>query len=119
MVFRVSGYILDPKKEIFIGLTAIFGIGRKSAKDICKNVGIDPTARIKDLSVDLSIKLTSYISQNYITGDDLKREVLNNKKKYILMNNYRGKRLRIGLPCRGQKTRSNARTCRMLHNKIA
>ncbi|BCL65695.1 30S ribosomal protein S13 [uncultured bacterium] len=119
MVFRVSGYILDPKKEIFIGLTAIFGIGRKSAKDICKNLGIDYTSRIKDLGTSLSIQLTSYISQNYVTGDDLKREILNNKKKYILMNNYRGKRLRIGLPCRGQKTRSNARTCRMLHKKIS
>lgn len=119
MVFRVSGYILDPKKEIFIGLTAIFGIGRKSAKDICKNLDIDYKSRIKDLGTSLSIKLTSYISQNYVTGDDLKREILNNKKKYILMNNYRGKRLRIGLPCRGQKTRSNARTCRMLHKKIS
>ncbi len=119
MVFRVSGYILNSQKEIFIGLTTIFGIGRKSAKDICKNVGIAYNTRIKDLSVDWSIKLTTYISQNYVTGDDLKREILNNKKKYILMNNYRGKRLRIGLPCRGQKTRSNARTCRMLHKKIA
>ena len=118
MNFRVLGYILKPKKEIFIALTDIFGIGKKTSLAICNQLSINPTQRVADVEHGLAIKLTEYISQHYTTSNDLKKIIIANKKKYIALNCYRGKRLRLGLPARGQKTRSNARTSRMMHKKL-
>ena len=118
MIVRIAGYILNEKKELYIGLTAIYGIGQYIARKICINLNMSPTKRVKDLSVDEITQLNSNIRDNYIIGDDLVKEIIANKRRYISINCYRGKRLRNGLPCNGQKTRSNARTAKKLFKKI-
>jgi small subunit ribosomal protein S13 len=117
-MFRVSGYILKSNKELYIAMKSIYGIGIKTSIDICKALNISYTIRVKDIDPKFAIILTEHVNQNYIIGDDLKKQILAHKKKYIAINCYRGKRLRLGLPCRGQKTRSNAKTVRALHKKI-
>ena len=105
---RIAGVDLPRDKRIEIGLTYIFGIGRKSASDIIKATGVNPDTR--DLSEDDVSKLREYIDHNYTVEGDLRRDVAYDIKRLIEIGSYRGIRHRKGLPVRGQRTKTNART---------
>ena len=107
---RIAGVDLPREKRIEIGLTYVYGIGRKSANDILAATGIDPDIRVKDLSEDDAIKLREYIDKNYVVEGDLRRDVALNIKRLVEIGCYRGIRHRKGLPVRGQRTKTNART---------
>ena len=106
---RISGVDLPREKKIEIGLTQIFGIGRKTAAEIVKEAGIDPAIRVKDLTDEEEAKLREIVSRYTVEGD-LRREVSLNIKRLTEIGCYRGIRHRKGLPVRGQKTKTNART---------
>jgi len=107
---RIQGVDLPRDKRIEIGLTYIYGIGRKSAKDILEKAGIDGDIRVKDLTEAQEATLRDVIDQNYVTEGDLRREVAMNIKRLTEIGCYRGLRHRRGLPVRGQRTKTNART---------
>ncbi|MBQ4565629.1 MAG: 30S ribosomal protein S13 [Oscillospiraceae bacterium] len=107
---RIAGIDLPREKRIEIGLTYIFGIGRKSAKDILEMAGVDPDIRVKDLTEDQEAALRDVIDKNYTIEGDLRREVALNIKRLTEIGCYRGIRHRRGLPVRGQRTKTNART---------
>ena len=107
---RIAGIDLPREKRIEIGLTYIYGIGRKSAKDILEMANIDPDIRVKDLTDDQEAALREVIDKNYTIEGDLRREVAMNIKRLTEIGCYRGVRHRRGLPVRGQRTKTNART---------
>ena len=107
---RISGVDLPRDKRIEIGLTYIYGIGRKSAKDILVKAGIDPDTRVKDLTDDQEAALRDVIDKDYTIEGDLRREVALNIKRLTEIGCYRGIRHRRGLPVRGQRSKTNART---------
>ena len=107
---RISGVDLPRDKRIEIGLTYIYGIGRKSAKDILEKAGIDPDIRVKDLTDDQEAALRDVIDKDYTIEGDLRREVALNIKRLTEIGCYRGTRHRRGLPVRGQRSKTNART---------
>ena len=107
---RIAGIDLPREKRIEIGLTYIFGIGRKSAQDILAMAGVNPDTRVKDLTEDQEAALRDVIDKNYTIEGDLRREVALNIKRLTEIGCYRGLRHRRGLPVRGQRTKTNART---------
>ena len=107
---RIAGIDLPRDKRIEIGLTYIFGIGRKSASDILKMANVDPDIRVKDLTADQESALREVIDKHYTIEGDLRREVAMNIKRLTEIGCYRGVRHRRGLPVRGQRTKTNART---------
>ncbi len=107
---RIAGVDLPKNKRVEIGLTYIYGIGRKSADIILANTGIDPDIRVKDLTEDDVAKLREYIDHNFMVEGDLRRNVALNIKRLVEIGCYRGVRHRKGLPVRGQRTKTNART---------
>ena len=107
---RIAGVDIPNNKRIEIALTYIYGIGRKSANDILTATGINPDTRAKDLTEDETAKLREEIENNYMVEGDLRREVALNIKRMVEINCYRGIRHRKGLPVRGQRTKTNART---------
>ncbi|MBQ4224836.1 MAG: 30S ribosomal protein S13 [Oscillospiraceae bacterium] len=107
---RISGVDLPKNKRIEIGLTYIYGIGRKTAENILASTGVDPDIRVKDLSEDDVAKLRNYIDHNLKVEGDLRRSVALNIKRLVEIGCYRGVRHRKGLPVRGQRTKTNART---------
>ena len=107
---RIAGIDLPREKRVEIGLTYIFGIGRKSAKDILAMAGVNPDTRVKDLTEDQEAALRDVIDKNYTIEGDLRREVALNIKRLTEIGCYRGVRHRRGLPVRGQRTKTNART---------
>ena len=107
---RIAGIDLPREKRIEIGLTYIYGIGRKSAKDILAQANIDPDIRVKDLTDEQEAALREVIDKNYTIEGDLRREVALNIKRLTEIGCYRGLRHRRGLPVRGQRTKTNART---------
>ena len=107
---RIAGIDLPREKRVEIALTYIFGIGRKSANDILKLANVNPDTRVKDLSVDQEAALRDVIDKNYTIEGDLRREVALNIKRLTEIGCYRGMRHRRGLPVRGQRTKTNART---------
>ncbi|MDU7338212.1 MAG: 30S ribosomal protein S13 [Clostridium sp.] len=107
---RISGIDLPRDKRIEIGLTYIFGIGNKTAKDILKATGVNPDTRVRDLSEDDTAKLREYIDRNCRVEGDLRRDVAFDIKRLIEIGCYRGIRHRKGLPVRGQRSKTNART---------
>ena len=116
---RIAGVDLPKEKRVEIGLTYIYGIGRKSAEKILDATGISPDVRVKDLTEDDEIKLREYIDKNFDVEGDLRRNVALNVKRLMEIGCYRGVRHRKGLPCRGQKTKTNARTCKGPKKTIA
>lgn len=106
---RIAGINVAEHKHAEIALTAIYGIGRQTAKDICKEVGIDPSLKIKELTEEQLESIRGVISKMTVEGD-LRREVSMNIKRLMDLGCYRGIRHRRGLPLRGQRTRTNART---------
>ena len=107
---RIAGVDIPNNKRVEIALTYIYGIGRKSANDILAATGIDPDTRAKDLTEADVAKLRDEIENNYKVEGDLRRDVALNIKRMVEINCYRGIRHRKGLPVRGQRTKTNART---------
>ena len=107
---RIAGVDIPNQKRVEIALTYIYGIGRKSANDILAKTGIDPDTRAKDLTEEDVAKLRDEIENSYTVEGDLRREVSMNIKRMVEINCYRGIRHRKGLPVRGQRTKTNART---------
>ena len=106
---RIAGVNIPNHQHVVIGLTAIFGIGRSRAELICIETGVSPTKKVKDLDDNELEKLRDAIGKFVVEGD-LRREVSMNIKRLMDLGCYRGLRHRKGLPCRGQRTRTNART---------
>lgn len=109
MAARIAGVIIPMQKHIVIGLTAIYGVGRNRAEDICTLAKIDPTKKVKDLTEGELDGLRSEIAKFRVEGD-LRREVAMNIKRLVELGTYRGARHKRGLPVRGQRTKTNART---------
>ena len=107
---RIAGIDLPREKRIEIGLTYIYGIGRKSANDILKAANVNPDKRVKDLTDAEEAALREVIDKHYTIEGDLRREVAMNIKRLTEIGCYRGVRHRRGLPVRGQRTKTNART---------
>lgn len=107
---RISGVDLPREKRIEIGLTYIFGIGRPTALLILEKTGISPDTRVKDLTEDEAGAIRKVVEQELVVEGDLRREVSLNIKRLMEIGCYRGIRHRRGLPVRGQKTKTNART---------
>ena len=107
---RIAGVDIPNQKRVEIALTYIYGIGRKSANDILAKTGINPDTRAKDLTEAEVAKLRDEIEANYNVEGDLRRDVALNIKRLVEINCYRGIRHRRGLPVRGQRTKTNART---------
>ena len=107
---RISGVDLPREKRVEIALTYIYGIGRKTASDIIAATGVDPDLRVKDMSEDDVSKLREYIDRNVKVEGDLRRETAFDIKRLIEIGSYRGLRHRKGLPVRGQRSKTNART---------
>lgn len=109
---RISGIDLPRDKRVEIGLTYIFGIGLSSSQDILAATGVNPDTRIRELSDEDVTKLRAYIEDNYQVEGDLRRWEAMNVKRLVDIGTYRGRRHRMGLPVRGQRTRTNGRTRR-------
>jgi len=107
---RISGVDIPREKRLEISLTYIFGVGRSSAQEICDNVGISRDTRVRDLTDEEVAQLRTYVDQNLKVEGDLRREVAANIKRKVEIGTYEGLRHRRGLPVRGQRTRTNART---------
>ena len=107
---RIAGVDLPRTKRVEIGLTYIFGIGHTRAAGICKDAGVSPDIRVKDLSEDDVRKISRVIEEQGGVEGDLRKEVSMNIKRLMDIGCYRGLRHRRGLPVRGQRTRTNART---------
>lgn len=106
---RIAGINIPPNQHAEIGLTAIYGIGRTRSREILAKVGVETTKKIKDLT-DAELELIREEVAKYTVEGDLRREVQLAIKRLIDLGTYRGMRHRRGLPCRGQRTRTNART---------
>ena len=109
---RISGIDLPRDKRVEIGLTYIFGIGLSSSQNILAATGVNPDTRIRELSDEDVTKLRAYIEENYQVEGDLRRWEAMNVKRLVDIGTYRGRRHRMGLPVRGQRTRTNGRTRR-------
>jgi small subunit ribosomal protein S13 len=107
---RISGIDLPKGKRVEIGLTYIYGVGVSTARKILKDTGVDADIRVKDLSEEDVNAIREYIIRNVKVEGDLRREVALNIKRLVEIGSYRGIRHRRGLPVRGQKTKTNART---------
>jgi len=107
---RIAGVDLPREKRVEIGLTYIFGIGRSSSNRILAEAGVNPNTRVRDLTDDEAQKIREVIDKTQTVEGDLRREVALNIKRLVEISSYRGIRHRRGLPVRGQRTRTNART---------
>ena len=107
---RIAGVDLPRDKRIEIGLTYVFGIGRTSAKRILEETGINPDTRVRDLSDEEEARIRECIDKGFIVEGDLRRQVALNIKNLTEIGSYRGLRHRKGLPVRGQRSKTNART---------
>ena len=107
---RIAGVDLPREKRIDIALTYIYGIGRYSAKEILIKAGVEPTKRMNEITEEEAAKLREIIEGEYTIEGDLRREIQSNIQRLVEIGTYRGLRHRRGLPVRGQRTRTNART---------
>ena len=107
---RISGVDVPREKRVLISLTYIHGIGQSSAANVCEAAGVDPTTRVRDLSDDEVTAIRAFIDQQLKVEGDLRREVSQNIKRKMDIGCYQGLRHRRGLPVRGQRTHTNART---------
>ena len=107
---RIAGVDLPPNKRVEIGLTYIFGIGRSLATKIVTDAGLDPDRKVRDLNDEETTKIRKLIEEDYQVEGDLRQEVSINIKRLMEIGSYRGFRHRRGLPVRGQRTHTNART---------
>ena len=107
---RIAGTDLPNAKRVEVGLTYIYGVGINKSREILKSTGINPDTRVKDLTEDDIAKIRDYIDKNLTVEGDLRREVALNIKRLVEIGCYRSVRHRKGLPVRGQRTKTNART---------
>lgn len=107
---RIAGVDLPREKRVEIALTYIYGIGRKTANDILAATGVNPDTRVKDMTEEDEAKIREYIDYHLIVEGDKRRDVALNIKRLVEIGCYRGVRHRKGLPVRGQRTKTNART---------
>ena len=107
---RIAGVDLPRDKRVEIGLTYIFGVGRGRATQTCAALGIDPSTKVRDLTDDEVVRIRQFLDSNYRLEGDLRREVSQNIKRKVEIGSYQGIRHRRGLPVRGQRTHTNART---------
>ena len=107
---RIAGVDLPREKRVEIALTYIYGIGRKTANDILAATGVNPDTRVKDMTEEDEAKIREYIDHHLIVEGDKRRDVALNIKRLVQIGCYRGVRHRKGLPVRGQRTKTNART---------
>ena len=107
---RIAGVDLPREKRVEIALTYIYGIGRKTANDILAATGVNPDTRVKDMTEEDEAKIREYIDHHLIVEGDKRRDVALNIKRLVEIGCYRGVRHRKGLPVRGQRTKTNART---------
>ena len=107
---RIAGVDIPRKKRMEIALTYIYGIGRTSAQKILDKAGIDRNIKSDDVDDNMAVKIRSIIDQEYTVEGDLRKDTIMNIKRLMDLGNYRGLRHRRGLPSRGQRTRTNART---------
>ena len=116
---RISGVDLPREKRVEIGLTYIYRIGRTSANRILAEAGVNPDTRVKDLTDDEVKNIAAVIAETQVVEGDLRRETALNIKRLQEIGCYRGIRHRKSLPCRGQKTKPNARTCKGPRKTVA
>ncbi|MGH2693213.1 MAG: 30S ribosomal protein S13 [Actinomycetota bacterium] len=107
---RIAGVDLPREKRLDFGLTYIYGIGRTKATDTCVGARVDPATRVRDLTDEEIVRIRDWISSSYSVEGDLRREVNQNIKRKVENGSYQGLRHRRGLPVRGQRTHTNART---------
>ncbi len=107
---RIGGVDLPREKRVEVGLTYIYGIGRSLSRKILSDAGVDPNVRVKNLAEDQIVRLRDMIEKRLKIEGDLRREVSMNVKRLMDIGSYRGLRHRRGLPVRGQRTKTNART---------
>ena len=107
---RVIGIDIPDKKRLEVSLTYIFGVGRQLSNEIIEKLGLDKDMRAKDLTEDQVARLNAILQSEYTVEGDLRRQVQNNIKRLVGIHCYRGLRHRVGLPVRGQRTRTNSRT---------
>ena len=107
---RVIGIDIPDNKRLEISLTYIYGVGRKLSTEIIAKLGLDPSMRANILTEDNIAKINAVLQSEYVVEGDLRRQVQNNIKRLISIHSYRGMRHRVGLPARGQRTKTNART---------
>jgi small subunit ribosomal protein S13 len=107
---RIAGVDIPREKRLEIALTYVFGIGRSSAQKICADLGLNPDTRVRDLTDDEVNRIRVYVDQNLRVEGDLRRDVAQDIKRKIEIGSYQGVRHRKGLPVRGQRTHTNART---------
>ncbi len=107
---RVIGVDIPDNKRLEISLTYIYGIGRQLSNEVINKLGLNPDMRAKQLNEDDIARLNQILQSEYTVEGDLRRQVQNNIKRLISIHSYRGMRHRLGLPVRGQRTRTNART---------
>ena len=116
---RISGVDLPREKRVEIGLTYIYGIGVTSSNRILSQAGVDPNTRVKDLTDDEVKKIAEIIAETQVVEGDLRRQTAMDIKRLTEIGCYRGIRHRKSLPCRGQKTKTNARTCKGPRKTVA
>lgn len=107
---RVIGTDIPDNKRLVISLTYLYGVGPKRAEEIVKILGLDPNMRTRELTQDDIARINHFLQDKYVLEGDLRRQVQNNIKRLISIHSYRGMRHRVGLPVRGQRTQTNART---------
>lgn len=107
---RIIGIDIPDNKRLEISLTYIFGIGRRLSNQIIQRLGLDANMRANKLTQDDIARISSLLQSEYVVEGDLRRKVQNDIKRLISIHSYRGLRHRVGLPCRGQRTRTNSRT---------
>ena len=116
---RISGVDLPREKRVEIGLTYIYGIGVTSSNRILSQAGVDPNTRVKDLTDDEVKKIAEVIAETQVVEGDLRRQIAMDIKRLTEIGCYRGIRHRKGLPVRGQRTKTNARTCKGPRKTVA
>jgi small subunit ribosomal protein S13 len=107
---RIAGVDLPREKRLEIALTYIYGVGLTRSLQVCDNLGIDRGTRVRDLTDDEVVRIRRFLEQNFQVEGDLRREVAQNIKRKVEIGSYQGVRHRRGLPVRGQRTHTNART---------
>lgn len=116
---RIAGVDIPRGKRVDVALRYIYGLGPKSSSDICGHTGIDLQTKVKDLTDDEVARIREYIDRNFTVEGELRKQTRQNIQRLIEINSYRGVRHRRGLPARGQRTRTNARTKRGARKTVA
>ncbi len=116
---RIAGVDIPRDKKVEIGLTYIYGIGRPTAQQICQSTAVDVNTKVRELTDDEVARMREYIDKNYTVEGELRKQIRQEIQRLIEINCYRGVRHRRGLPVRGQRTRTNARTRRGPRRTVA